>query len=216
MGRRTEGWPTIADYSVWTNELSREELMIIIDGIRNHRINQAKRKLQFLRAQRDLHRGYGRMRNKQIKNQSRYYTMEKVNKEIMIQTLAELADMLPADGRKRDFISIRIARRGYTIYRMTPQTTAEIMTARHINKEPDKSEACIAAMAHSVALAIVGSRNVFAGIRIWFLRRRIMRRASLPELFDAYNKTLAMLPIEDISQITAIMLGLAETIAKEP
>lgn len=47
MGRRTEGWPTIADYSVWTNELSREELMIIIDGIRNHRINQAKRKLQF-------------------------------------------------------------------------------------------------------------------------------------------------------------------------
>lgn len=56
--------------------------------------------------------------------------MEKVNKEIMIQTLAELADMLPADGRKRDFISIRIARRGYTIYRMTPQTTAEIMTAR--------------------------------------------------------------------------------------
>ena len=72
--------------------------------------------------------------------------MEKVKKEIMIQTLAELADMLPADGRKRDFISIRIARRGYTIYRMTPQTTAEIMTARHINKEPDKSEACIAAM----------------------------------------------------------------------
>ena len=142
--------------------------------------------------------------------------MEKVNKEIMIQTLAELADMLPADGRKRDFISIRIARRGYTIYRMTPQTTAEIMTARHINKAPDKSEACIAAMAHSVALAIVGSRNVFAGIRIWFLRRRIMRRASLPELFDAYNKTLAMLPIEDISQITAIMLGLAETIAKAP
>ena len=139
--------------------------------------------------------------------------MEKVNKEIMIQTLAELADMLPADGRKRDFISIRIARKGYTIYRMTPQTTAEIMTARHINKEPDKSEA---AMAHSVALAIVGSRNVFAGIRIWFLRRRIMRRASLPELFDAYNKTLAMLPIEDISQTTAIMLGLAETIAKEP
>ena len=135
--------------------------------------------------------------------------MEKVKKEIMIQTLAELADMLPADGRKRDFISIRIARRGYTIFRMTAQTTSEILTARHINKEPDK-------MAHSVALAIVGSRNVFAGIRIWFLRRRIMRRASLPELFDAYNKTLAMLPIEDISQITAIMHGLAETIAKEP
>lgn len=57
MGRRTEGRPTIADYSVWTNELSREELMIIIYGICNHRINQAKRKLQFLRAQRDRRRG---------------------------------------------------------------------------------------------------------------------------------------------------------------
>ena len=213
MGRRTEGRAVIADYSVWTVELSRDELMIILDGQKNHRINRAKRKLQFLRAQRDHHRGYGRMRNKQI-NQKPIKVLH--HGKSMIQTLAELADMLPADGRKRDFISIRIARRGYTIYRMTPQTTAEIMTARHINKEPDKSEACIAAMAHSVALAIVGSRNVFAGIRIWFLRRRIMRRASLPELFDAYNKTLAMLPIEDISQITAIMHGLAETIAKEP
>lgn len=56
MGRRAEGRPTIADYTVWTNELSREELMIIIHGIRNHRINQAKRKLQFLRAQRDRRR----------------------------------------------------------------------------------------------------------------------------------------------------------------
>ena len=66
MGRRTEGRAVIADYSVWTVELSRGELMIILDGQKNHRINRAKRKLQFLRAQRDLHRGYGRMRNKQI------------------------------------------------------------------------------------------------------------------------------------------------------
>ena len=66
MGRRTEGRAVIADYSVWTVELSRDELMIILDGQKNHRINRAKRKLQFLRAQRDLHRGSGRMRNKQI------------------------------------------------------------------------------------------------------------------------------------------------------
>ena len=66
MGRRTEGRAVIADYSVWTVELSRDELMIILDGQKNQRINRAKRKLQFLRAQRDLHRGYGRMRNKQI------------------------------------------------------------------------------------------------------------------------------------------------------
>lgn len=57
MGRRTEGRPTIADYSVWTVELSRDELMIILNGQKNHRINQAKRNLQFLRAQRDRRRG---------------------------------------------------------------------------------------------------------------------------------------------------------------
>lgn len=133
----------------------------------------------------------------------------------MIQTLAELADMLPADGRKRDFISIRIARRGYTIYRMTPQTTAEIMTARHINKEPDKSEACIAAMAHSVALAIVGSRNVFAGVRVWFLRRRFMKRGTFNELFDCYQKILLMIPLEDIASVAAVMEGLSATISKD-
>lgn len=60
MGRRTEGRAVIADYSVWTVELSRDELMIILDGQKNHRINRAKRKLQFLRAQRDLHRGRSR------------------------------------------------------------------------------------------------------------------------------------------------------------
>ena len=48
MGRRAEGRPAIADYTVWTNELSREELMIILEGQRVHRINQAKRKLQSL------------------------------------------------------------------------------------------------------------------------------------------------------------------------
>lgn len=31
MGRRTEGRAVIADYSVWTVELSRDELMIILD-----------------------------------------------------------------------------------------------------------------------------------------------------------------------------------------
>ena len=34
MGRRAEGRPAIADYTVWTNELSREELMIILEGQR--------------------------------------------------------------------------------------------------------------------------------------------------------------------------------------
>lgn len=66
MGRRAEGRPTIADYTVWTNELNRGELMIIINGIRNHRINQAKRKLQFLRAQRDRRRGSGKPTTERI------------------------------------------------------------------------------------------------------------------------------------------------------
>lgn len=53
MGRRTKGRPTTADYTVWTNELNCEGLMIIINGIKNHRINRAKRKLQSLRERRN-------------------------------------------------------------------------------------------------------------------------------------------------------------------
>lgn len=53
MGRRTKGRPTTADYTVWTNELNCDGLMIIINGIKNHRINRAKRKLQSLRERRN-------------------------------------------------------------------------------------------------------------------------------------------------------------------
>lgn len=53
MGRRTEGRPPTADYAVYIHELSREELMIMLNGIRSHRINAAKRRLQSLRAKRD-------------------------------------------------------------------------------------------------------------------------------------------------------------------
>ena len=68
MGRRAEGRPAIADYTVWTNELSREELMIILEVQRVHRINQAKRKLQSLREIRNKSRGF-RHNHQLINNQ---------------------------------------------------------------------------------------------------------------------------------------------------
>lgn len=54
MSGRTKGRPAIADYTVWTNELGRVELMIILNGIKIHRINRAKRKLQYLREHKGL------------------------------------------------------------------------------------------------------------------------------------------------------------------
>lgn len=53
MGRRAEGRTVTVDYTVWTVDLSREELMIILNGQRTHRINRAKRMLQRLRALRE-------------------------------------------------------------------------------------------------------------------------------------------------------------------
>lgn len=41
---------------------------------------------------------------------------------------------MAASGRL-DFISFRIAQKSYTIYKMSPRTTARIMAARHIGKE---------------------------------------------------------------------------------
>lgn len=49
---------------------------------------------------------------------------------------------MAASGR-RDFISFRIAQKSYTIYKMSPRTTARIMAARHIGKESDGSSTTI-------------------------------------------------------------------------
>ena len=117
---------------------------------------------------------------------------------------------------KLEFISIRIASKGYTVYKMSPMTATRIMTARDVNKDPDESKACISAMAHSIALAVVGSRNIFAGVRVWFLRRRFMRRSTFNELFDCYQKILLMIPLEDIASVAAVMEGLSTTISQRP
>lgn len=116
---------------------------------------------------------------------------------------------------KLEFISIRIASKGYTVYKMSPMTATRIMTVRDVNKDPDESKACISAMAHSIALAVVGSRNIFAGVRVWFLRRRFMKRGTFNELFDCYQKILLMIPLEDIASVAAVMEGLSTTISKD-
>lgn len=77
MGRRTEGLPVVADYAVWTLDLNREELMIMLDGQRRHRINQAKRILQSLRAKKNKSRR-PRRDCKPIKNQ---YNEKQAEKE---------------------------------------------------------------------------------------------------------------------------------------
>lgn len=51
MKRKYEGLPIKVDNTVFTIELSRQELMIILDGIRFHRINRAKKKLSKMRAE---------------------------------------------------------------------------------------------------------------------------------------------------------------------
>lgn len=56
MKRKAKGYPTTADYTVWTLELSRRELMIILDGIRSHRIKTAKLRLQHMRARKFKHK----------------------------------------------------------------------------------------------------------------------------------------------------------------
>lgn len=51
MNRKYEGLPITENYTVWTIGLSREELMIILDGIASHTINRAKKKLSKIRAE---------------------------------------------------------------------------------------------------------------------------------------------------------------------
>jgi hypothetical protein len=42
-----------------------------------------------------------------------------------------------------------------------------------------------------------------------------MKRSTFAELFDCYQKTLLMIPLEDIASVAAVMEGLATTISKD-
>lgn len=98
---------------------------------------------------------------------------------------------------------------------MSPLTATRIMRAIDVHKEPDNNCTCIRAMSYSIAAAIIGSRNVCSSLRIRLLQRRLLKRASFQELFNAYHKVLRMLPLEDIASIAAIMEQLSITISKD-
>lgn len=72
---------------------------------------------------------------------------------------------MAASGR-RDFISFRIAQKSYTIYKMSPRTTARIMAARHIGKGSDGSKACIVAMAQTGGIITAINNIATLGDRI--------------------------------------------------
>lgn len=114
-----------------------------------------------------------------------------------------------------DFISFRIAGKSYSIYGMSPLTAIRIMQARDIKKELDKSIGCLKAVTQSVALGISDSKNIFNILKRIVLRRKFLKKASLDELFDAYNKTLKMIPLEDMAGISAVMEQLSQSIAKD-
>lgn len=113
------------------------------------------------------------------------------------------------------YISFRIAKKGYTVFKMSPHTATSIMKVIDVAKKPDNNQRCITAMAHSVALAIVGSRSIVRGLRVWFLRNRFIKMSSFEELFAAYHKVLMMIPLEDIAAVAGIMEQLSTTISKD-
>ncbi len=61
--RITKGFAAVDDRTVWTLELNRDELMIILNGIKNHRIKMARMKLAALRVQRNRRRDPGKAIN---------------------------------------------------------------------------------------------------------------------------------------------------------
>lgn len=61
--RITKGFAAVDDRTVWTLELNRDELMIILNGIKNHRIKMARMKLAALREQRNRRRDPGKAIN---------------------------------------------------------------------------------------------------------------------------------------------------------
>lgn len=74
--RITKGFAAVDDRTVWTLELNRDELMIILNGIKNHRIKGARMKLAALREQRNRRRDPGKAINVKSKKTSQHYLIK--------------------------------------------------------------------------------------------------------------------------------------------
>lgn len=111
------------------------------------------------------------------------------------------------------YISIRIAKKSFTIFSMSPITATRILRLSVANPQDRKKD--IRSMAKCISLAIVGSSSVFSWVKRAFVYRRIMRKATFEELFSAYQCVIKMIPIEDIAVVSSAFQQLSQAISKD-
>lgn len=114
-----------------------------------------------------------------------------------------------------NYTNIRIASQTYTIFTMSPLTTTRIMRIGDITELPDDNTGTLPAMAKSIAWAVVGTRGLFCRIQRWRLYRRIMKKATIEEIFDCYRRVVEMIPYADIATVKSVMEQLSVSISKD-
>lgn len=114
-----------------------------------------------------------------------------------------------------DFVSFRIAGKGFTVFKISPLTAERIiLSTRGIDFDDIKdTTCCVKSMLRGISYAIVGS-PIFSKIRAYFIYRRLKRGASFDEIFDAYQKVISMIPVNDLSEVASVFKQFSTLISK--
>lgn len=115
-----------------------------------------------------------------------------------------------------DFKSFRIAGRGFTVFDISPLTAERIIKSMNVTDVDSIKDCpeCLKQIARGVSFAVVGS-GLFSKTRSYFLYKKIKRKASFNELFEAYKLIIEMIPIDDITMIASVFKHFSSLISKD-
>lgn len=115
-----------------------------------------------------------------------------------------------------NFKNIRIAKKTYTIYEMTPLTAMRVIDSLHgiqLHELKDTSSH-INTMATCISFGVSGS-GLFSLFKAKEIKRRILKEANFNELFDALQSILKMIPSDDITTVASTLSQLYNLTTKD-
>lgn len=105
----------------------------------------------------------------------------------------------------RKYKTLILSGKGYPVYAFTPLITKRIITTlrsvkvSELKDIPDGAQLC----AKAISFAIAGS-GLFSQSRAFFIRRRLLRQATLNELIEGLQVVIEMIPANEYYTISLI------------
>lgn len=105
----------------------------------------------------------------------------------------------------RKYKTLILSGKGYPVYAFTPLTANRVVTTlrsvkvSELKDIPDGAQLC----ARAISFAVVGS-VFFSRLRAFYIRRRLLRQATLDELIEGLLVVIEMIPANEYYTISLI------------